>query len=449
MVRSLWYLFKILILVGLCVYLAVMPGRLQVAWHEYTLTVHLGVAALLLFVAVILVSFLTGVAHDVFSLPAEWKRSRYECRRTKGHQAIVRALSAAAAGDYKNAYYLSHRAQKFLPESEAGLSLLLQAHSAKGRGHEEDSESAFKALLKNADTAILGVQGLIQKAMLEGDYSRALTLARESAASQPKNHHLLRPVYDLEIRNRMWSDSLVTLDRLASAKTMPPEDVKSDRAAIYIVLGDRAREDGKPGEALKAYKKAFQADPSSVPAALHLAGADLDMGQRSAALAVVKKNWVLTGNPQLLGLWRTLCPQDKKDQRTTEYRWMEWVAGFHPESQPAVLAIASVAIEHGMWGEARAALVRAEKMYPSRDLYLNWVGLEEATNKNPEVIRQWLDRAAKAPTGPRWICSKTHRAFDQWIPVVEPEGFFNTLEWRDTPDFQDADNAQWLMRPAS
>lgn len=448
MIKSLWYLAKILILIGVAVFLAVQPGNVQIGWHEYTVTIHLGIVALLLFIIVLLVSLITGAAYDLFSLPKEWKRSRFERRRTKGHQAIVRALSAASAGDYKNAYYLAHRAQKFLPENEAGLSLLLQAHTAKSRGAEGDSEAAFKSLLKNADTAILGVQGLIQKSMLEGDYARALSMARESAASQPRNAHLLKPVYDLEIRNRLWSDALVTLNKVSSSKSMPEGDVKSDRATVYIMLGDQAKADGKFQEATKAYKKAFQSDPMSTPAAMRLAEADLEMGQRVAALAVVKKNWTLTANPKLLDLWRRLCPHDKKDQRTTEYRWMEWVAEFHPLSQEAILAVALTAIDHGMWGEAKVALAKAEKIKPTKNLYMLWIRLEEETSKNPDVIRQWLDRASKAPQGPQWICSKTYRIFNDWVAIVEPEGFFNTLEWRDTPNVQDDNGAQWLLKQA-
>jgi len=156
----------------------------------------------------------------------------------------------------------------------------------------------------------------------------------------------------------------------------------------------------------------------------------------------------LTANPKLLDLWYRLCPKDKKDQRTTEYRWMEWVAEFHPLSQEAILAVAKVAIDHGMWGEAKAALVRAEKIRPSKNLYLLWIRLEEETNKNPDVIRQWLDRVSKAPQGAQWICSKTYRTFDEWVAVVEPEGFFNTLEWRDMPNVQVADGAEWLLKQA-
>ena len=447
MFKSIWYLLKVIILIGLAVYLAVMPGDVKFTWNEYTVTVQLGIFALIAFITVLGISALTSLVHDLFLLPKEWSRSRVESRRSKGHQAIVRSLSAAAAGDYKNAYYFSHRAQKFLPENEAGLPLLLQAHAARGRGNDQDSEDAFRALLKNADTALLGVQGLIQKAMLEGDYSSALSLARESAAAQPKNIHLLKPVYDLEIRNRLWKDALSTLDKLVSGKAVDIAEAKADRAAIYIVMGDHSRHDGKFSEGAKLYKKAFQADPSFTPAAMRLALSDLDMGQRVAALAVAKKNWALTANPQLLPIFRRLCPQDKKDMRTTEYRWMEWVAEFHPDSQEAVLAVAQVAIDHGMWGEARAALARAEKIRPTRNLYLMWVKLEEATGKKPDAVRHWLDRASQAEKDRNWVCTKTHRYFDEWLAIVEPEGFFNTLEW-ETGKVSVTPERGWLLKNA-
>ena len=446
MFNSIWYLIKIVVILGLGVFLATQPGRMQVTWNEYTITAHLGIVFLFLFLVLLGITLLTGMIHDLFRLPEKWRQSRIESRRSKGHQAIVRALSAASAGDYKNAYYLAYRAQQFLPEREAGLSLLLQAHTAKNRGHEEDSENAFKLLLQNADTAILGVQGLIQKAMMQGDYPEALRLARESAETQPRNYYLLKPVYDLEIKNRLWNDALVTLDKLTSKKVMQADEAKRARSVIYIIVGDHAKSEGRYNEAAKAYKKAFQADPEFTPAAVRLANANLDMGQRTSALAVVKRNWTLTAHPDLLPLWRRLCPVDHKDARSTEYKWFEWVIEFHPDSQEAILALANIAIDHSMWGEARAALMRAEKIRPTKNLYLTWVRLEEATGKNSQTISQWLDRAAHAPQGPQWICARTHRVYEDWVPIVEPEGYFNSLHWSDILPSVQEDSSTWLLQ---
>jgi HemY protein len=430
MFRSLWYLFKILVVVGLVVFLAIQPGTIEISWKEYTFRdIHLGAAAVVIFIFILALVFVTGLLHRLLSLPREFKRYRTEKQRAQGYQALVRSLTAAAVGDHKNAYYQAHRAQKLLPDSEAGIPLLLQAHSAKGRGNVSDTDAAFQSLLGNADTALLGVHGMMQKAMIEGDYTQALRLARETATAQPRNYSLLKPVYDLEIRNRLWNEALVTLDKAVSKKVVEKDAANHDRMAIFCIVGDQAKVDNRQEEAFKYYKKSVDAMPHFAPAVDRLARTYLERDQRIKALDLVKRAWIVNPHPDLLPLWDMLVPHQDKDQRATRYRWFEWVQEFHPNSSFAVLALAKVAIEEGMWGEARAALMRAEKIEPSAQLYRLWVMLEERTGNKAEVIRQWLDRAASTPPAKTWTCQKTGRTFQNWVAVVEPEGFFNTVVW--------------------
>lgn len=447
MFRSLWYLFKILLVVGVAVFLAVQPGRIDISWKDYRIDMHLGVAAVSLFIILMAFVYLTGLLHRLFSLPREFKRYRTEKKRARGYQALVRSLTAAAAGDHKHAYYQAHRAQKFLPDSEAGIPLLLQAHAAKSRGNIVDTDAAFQSLMQNSDTALLGVHGLMQKSMIQGDYTEALRLARQTAEAQPRNYALLKPVYDLEVRNRLWNDALVTLDKAVAKKVVDKDAANHDRTAIYCLLGDQAKIENHQDESLKSYKKAVEATPNFAPAVDRLARTYLERDQRIKALDLVKKAWVSNPHPDLIPLWEMLVPQNEKDKRAARYRWFEWVQEFHPEKSFAVLALAKVAIEEGMWGEARATLMRAEKIEPSAQLYRLWVLLEERTGNKPEVIRQWLDRAASSPPAKSWTCSKTGRHFPNWVAIVEPEGFFNTVVWGErsySPDSTDSPS-RWLL----
>lgn len=450
MLKSIWYLCKILIVVGLVVFLAIQPGTIEITWKEYTFrNIHLGAAAVVVFLVLMTTVYLTGILHRLFALPREFKRYRHEKQRSKGYQSLVRSLTAAAAGDHKTAYYQAHRAQKFLPESEAGIPLLLQAHASKNRGSHDQTDAAFKALLQNADTVLLGVHGLMQKSMIKGDYAQALSLAREARASQKNNHALLKPVYDLEIRNRLWADALVTLDKAVSKKVVGKAEANHDRTAIYCLLGDQAKVESRPDEAFKFYKRAVDAVPGFVPAVDRLARTWLENGQRLRALDLVKKSWIANPHPDMLPLWDMLTPLkgDEKDRAMIRYRWFEWVQEFHPNTSFAVLALAKVAIEEGLWGEARAALVRAEKIEPSAQLYRLWVMLEERTGNKLEVIRQWLDRAAVMPPAKTWTCQKTGRHFDYWLAVVEPEGFFNTVVWGERIWTSETENdpTRWLL----
>ena len=447
MLRSIWYLFKILIVVGAAVFLAVQPGTIQITWKEYTIRdMHLGAAALALFLVLLVVVFLSGILYRIMALPREVSRLHRERRRTKGYKALVQSLTAAASDDHKAAYTLAVRAQKLLPENESGIPLLLKAHAAKSRGHIDETDQAFRQLLGNSDTALLGVHGLMQKAMIQGDYGQALKLARESRAATPRNAALIKPVYDLEIRNRLWTDALRTLELAVSRKVVSKAEAAHDKTALDCILGDEAKVAGKGQEAHAFYKKAYDAAPEFAPAVDRLVRSLMEQGHRLRALDIVKKAWKTNPHPDMLPLWDMLVPQVDKDRSQTRYRWFEWVQESHPDKDFAVLAMAKVAIEEGLWGEARSALMKVEKIAPSAQLYRLWVMLEERTGNKPDVIRQWMDRAASAPVAKSWTCQKTGRHFDNWVAVVEPEGFFNTVTWGDRIYAGDNNNpTRWLL----
>ncbi len=427
MLRTIWYLIKILIVVGLAVVLLVQQGDVVVSWKDYKISVPLGVVAVAALVLLFCVSFLSEMATRLSMVPRNFARARAERRRSKGYRALLQSLSAAAVGDQKNAHYLAYRAQKFLPEEEAGLPLLLQARN----GGTGQSEEPYRLLLKNADTALLGLQGLTQNAILDGDFTKALVLAREAYKSNPKNFMLLKAVYDLEIRNKLWNDALVTLKDAERHKVIGHDVADHDRVAIYLVLGDMAKQAERPVEAGEFYRKAYKIDADCVPASVRLISWYIENGKHNKALSLLEKSWKKQANPAFIPLWRAMTPAQKQGKPNAKFRWFQWIADFHPTSLVAQLALARAAIEEEIWGDAREALAKAEKIGQSAELYELWVQLEEKTTNRPDVIRQWLDRAHKAASCGVWVCSKTGRTFAEWVAVVEPEGLFNTLIWNE------------------
>jgi HemY protein len=190
-----------------------------------------------------------------------------------------------------------------------------------------------------------------------------------------------------------------------------------------------AIQEGRKNEALELYKRAHKVDADFVPATVRVIQSMIDEGKRHKAMSLLEKSWKNNPHPAFLPLWKLLVPEQKAGQPNAKFRWFQWIAEFHPTSEVAYLALARAAIEEEMWGEARAALAKAEKLGQSAEIYQLWVTLEEKTTNRPDVIRQWLDRAYHAPTGGVWVCTKTGRSFAEWQPVVEPEGAFNTLVW--------------------
>lgn len=426
MFRALWYIFRIIVVVGIAVFLVVQPGEVIIDWKGYKITIQLGYAAVALLITLVLVANFAELITRLSMWPASLARSRAERKRTKGYRALMQSLSAAATGDQQTAYYLAHRAQKFLPEEESGLPLLLQAQAMSKKGDVADQDEPYKILIKNADTALLGIQGLTQNAILVGNFEKALLLARKAFAENPKNLSLVKAVYDLEIKNKLWNDALVTLDK---HKKVLRDVAEHDRKVIYIVLGDMAKAQGRSEEAVEFYKKAHKEDTHFVPANVRYIQSFIDAGSKRKAISLLEKSWKHEAHPDYLPLWNALVPEQKEGKPNVKFRWFQWIAEFHPESEVASLALARAAIEEQLWGEARIALVQAEKHGKSAEIYKLWVLLEEKTTNKPEVIRQWLDRAYQANPSGVWVCLKTGRHFTTWQAIVEPENLFNTLVW--------------------
>lgn len=429
--RAAFDLLKTIILVGIAVLLAAQQGEVQVAWRDYTMTIHLGIVLFLLFVLVLAVAAATGLLHRIGLWPSAFRRHRLERRREKGYQAIMRSLTAAAAGDHKHAYYHAYRAEKFLPESQKSLSVLLQANAAARRGQDDTAGTAYRALLNDRETSFLGVQGLVEGSVKQGDTIQALILARAALERDPKRAALRASVYDLEIANRLWNDALQSLKKID--RTDPRQ---RDRKVIYLILAEQAEKEKRADETLRALTAAHDIDPFFVPSVVRLARHRIARGEMLKARGIVKKAWIKTGHDDLAPLWSDLTPPLKNpspsraDDALNRYRWFVWVSNLNRDSAAGLMALAEAAAGAGLWGEAREALAMAEKKRATKSLYKRWAAIEEKSGATFSAVLERREKSLAANADPVWTCAKTGREFPNWVAIVEPEGHINTLFWR-------------------
>lgn len=454
MIRSLFYLLKIILLVGSVSYLASLQGNVTLGWQGYRVTMGMNLLAVMGFVGFLLLIALAGIIHDILAIPRALARYRAQRRRERGYKFLLRGLTAAAIGDHKTARQLAFKSQKFLPEDEGGLSLLLQAQAQRAIGNYEavegehiDVDQPFRMLLRNAETTLLGLQGLVQNAILNNDFEKALILARDVVKKYPKNYALLKSLYELEIRNHLWNDALVTLDSAEKHKIIAAQTAKNDRTVLYIILGDLAQEGARLDEAEKSYKRAYKIFPQFVPAILKLAKFYQSQDKVKKAGDLIQKSWKISPHPELLKLWWGLRPaayleaahEKPREAKDSTIKWMDKLIKLHdPNLFHALLYHAKAAIEDGLWGEARVTLGKCEKISQDRSVFKLWVELEEKTSARADVIRQWLDRAAMAKQSYGWLYPKNHRLYEEWQAVIQPENDFNALIW--TPPMGDDAN---------
>lgn len=431
MIRALWFMIKVGFLVGLAVWIADRPGFVEMAWLDYRFKINVGLFLLALVGIILLAIFVHGIIYTIVDFPRVWRRYREYMRQKKGYRALTLGLSAVAAGDAKSALQQAEKTARLMPDDK-GLPLLLQAQAARLSGQEEEARKKFAALVENKDTAFLGLRGLLQAALDAGNYTAALTLARHALGLHPKQPWILRLVYDLEVRLRDWPSARKTLQQAERAGALSREKAKSDRIAMLLDEADRNKESGFLQEALAKIRKAYGIDPYYAPTVLRLAAMQMDNGQRRAAARIVSKAWVKEDRPEYAELWDSLAPESRTKKPLARLNWFEKFADANPQSQEARLGVARVAMEQGLWGEARKNLSRALEAAPGAKVYRMMAELEERSGGGAEAAKMWLEKAADAPPENRWVCSASGRIYDSWHPVAEPHGSFNTIIW-DTP----------------
>lgn len=425
MIRALWFAIQIAIVVYAFMWVAERPGTFEMAWMGYEIDAHIGVLFGCILILLLFTMVFYRMALKLMRLPQVLRAKHDKRKDEKGLQALTLGLSAVAAGDAKLAHYQSYRAKKLLSEQQ-GLSILLEAQSARLNGDEEGANKAFRRLLENKDTAFLGLRGLLLDALHNHKTDDAEMIARKALTMYPKQPWLLHMVFDLEIRKKDWGKAEEILKKARKVKAFPPAECDGMQAALEM---QHAENSSDPQIKIKHYKAALKAAPAFVPASIALARKYLDLRQKRKARNVIEKAWKLAPHPELAALWVDVSPyKTGKDSVAKRFKHWEKLVSLNPAHYESQLAAANAAIRDGLWDKARQYLDAAEKIDQTARLYQLYAHLEEAIG-NQDAAYDMLEKAASQKADKVWVCVQSGHVYDNWHAVAPPHGSFNTIIW--------------------
>ncbi len=137
-------------------------------------------------------------------------------------------MVAVAAGDPQEARRYARRADALL--AEPPLTLLLSAQAAQISGDELAAKKFFTAMLDRPETEFLGLRGLLNQALREGDRDTARHLAERADALRPNTGWAVSSLFDLEARDGRWEAARDALAKPAGAGSSRPRP----RATIAV-----------------------------------------------------------------------------------------------------------------------------------------------------------------------------------------------------------------------
>ena len=426
MIRAFFLVALLAAVIAAATWLADHPGRVDIAWRDYQITMGVSVLAVLVAVTSILAALVYRLWWGLRRLPRILAARRREGRRRRGARALTRGILAAAAGDARETQTAADKAAAL--RADPTLTLLLSAQAAQLRGEEKVAASFFNAMLDKPETAFLGLRGLIGQAMREGREDEANGLIEKARVLHPKAPWVATALFDLQTRSGKWEQAEQTLRQARRHKTMPAHMFRLWLAILLLEQSRAADAGGHSIPALSLAERATKQDPSLMAAALHLAELLQRSGCGRRARNTLQRFWRKAPHPALAAAYATMAGDSDPLTRVQRLKKLTAFNPGHPESK---LALARIALDAGLWGEARAHLgMVAESPSPSQRACLMLAELEEHGNGNPSRARQWRETAAEADPDTAWICNQCGAAAQMWDSRCSQCGAFAALEWR-------------------
>jgi HemY protein len=437
------------------VFLADNPGQVEIQWRHWQIGTSVGVLVAAAALAALAVAFLLRLISMIVGSPAAFLRRRRERRRHAGYEALTRGMVAVAVGDPQQARRYAGRAETLL--AEPPLTLLLSAQAAQLDGDELAAKKFFTAMRDRPETEFLGLRGLLNQALRDGDRATARALAERAVELRPNAAWALSSLFDLEVGEQRWEMARQTLDQAVKQRSMPPETARHHRGVILYELSRAAAEDGARPRALSLAGEAQPLTPDLATPAVHYARLLLAEGRPGRVSKVIERAWRTAPHPELAQLYGEIGKNDTPLARVTRY---ERLAEQNLSARESHLALAEAALAAELWGEAQRHLDRALAADPppfstlpvnsgaapppapvvagkgdrftraTPRLCLMMARLMEAEHADPQRIREWLDRAARALPDPRYVCANCGGEHAEWGSLCPRCGAFDALLWR-------------------
>jgi HemY protein len=454
--RVLFTLIAIAALAAAAVFFADHPGRVEILWQGWQIDTSVGVLIAAASLAALAAALVLRLLSLLVGSPRAFLRRRRERRRRAGYLALTRGMVAVAAGEPQEARRYARRAEALL--AEPPLTLLLSAQAAQLGGDELAAKNFFAAMLDRPETEFLGLRGLLNQALRDGDRTTARQLAERAVALRPNAGWAASSLFDLEARAGRWAAAREALDRAAKHRFIAPEAARHHRGVLLHQLSLATAGEGERSRALALAADAQKLAADLAPPAAHHARLLLAAGRPGRAIAAIERAWRTAPHPELAQAYVDLGRDDTALARVKRF---ERLAAQNPAARESHLALAEAALAAELWGEARRHLERALMAEPppfapvpassaiaaapplaggdgpgdeiaraTPRLCLLMARLEEAEHGDFAGMRAWLDRAVRALPDPRYLCASCGAESVEWRPLCPRCAAFDTLAWR-------------------
>jgi HemY protein len=330
-------------------------------------------------------------------------------------------MVAIGAGDPSAARRHASDARKLIPDEP--LALLLSAQSAQLSGDKPAAEAAFKDMLEEPTTRVLGLRGLFVEARRRGDQISARAFADEAVRLSPSLAWANDALLEFHSTAGDWAQARTAVERRAALRLSDKTESRRHRA-VLLAAEALAKQEANPTDALSAALEALKLAPGLTPAAA-LAGRMLSArGDLRKAARVLEAAWREQPHPDLAAAYVNLRNGDSQKDKLDKAQALMKLKPTDPES---VFAVADAAIAARDYPLARKALSPLLAAVPTVRACLLMARIEDGEHGSAGRAREWLTRSVRAPRDNAWVADGI--VSETWLPVSPVSGRLDAFAW--------------------
>lgn len=405
--------------------------RIMVAGWEFTIgPLHAVILGLLLFALVWVILKIVGFLAATFRFlnGDDTAISRYfdRNRERKGYKALSEGMMALASGEARLALTRAQTAERLLGKPE--LTTLLVAQAAEASGDRLRATEAYKTLLQDEATRFVGVRGLLQQKLADGDRELALKLAEKAFELRPRHAETQDVLLRLQSDAGDWSGARATLGAKLKAGTLPKDVYRRRDAVLALQQARTVIDDDASIEAREAAIEANRLSPDLIPAAAMAARGYLAKGDKKNAARVLKKAWEAMPHPDLAAAFAEIEPGETPKDRLARFKAL---TSLRTDSDETKMLLAELLVAAEDFPAARRALGDVTTRHPTQRSLAVLAAIARGEGAEDSAVRAIVAQAIAAPRGPQWCCDKCQTVRPAWHPVCENCGSFDSLSWRE------------------
>ena len=419
-------LFIIFIQLALLVFLASVIVNysfpIAITFNEIILSTSTSIIIFLIIAIIFLLLFVQRIIFFFKQRFFRFKFNRQKSNYEKGYYAFTQGMIALANKDYRRAIQENKKVSHYLKDES--LNLLLKSETLKIEKKFNELEKVYETMLKNENTKILGLKGLMTQNLYAQDYHHAFIYGEKLFNQNHQIDKLYDTLVNIISKTNNWQ-KLIQINEKAFKFKLINKEVYYINKSIALYEISKIKMYSEISESINLIEKALKLKQYFAPYVFLYVDLLIEDNKFSKAKKFLQKAWLNSPHPD----FKTKIKSLSNKMKISYFQLADYITGSTKSLPQSKILMAESLIDKQKWIEAKNQLTSLLEHKPSKEVCLLMSIIEAGDSNDPQKINSWVSRSNFGELNNIWICRFSNVSEEKWSSVSKA-GYFNSLVWK-------------------